>query len=609
MCSLCAALGAGRDWTDAAGHDAFRHNGGKVNQRNEREARVAVLEPLLAVHGITIKDWGGNSYLLEDRDGRRRNVYNLAGIWSVADELTQTPCDPLDTSFLENVARASDSMNTPAARALNPAVPHHAATPSPQSGASTEPRHAATPSPQLTPSPEPRRAGTSSPQPSTPAERWPVFVLTGFLGSGKTTLLRRVLTNPEFADSAIIINELGEVALDHELVAFSTDSMIVLQGGCVCCTIRQDIEAALRELIDARDAGTIPPFRRLIIETTGIADPQPLVFTLHVNPLARERLAPPRVITIVDGVLGEATVANHPEPSAQIAAADSVVVSKRDLTGDTAMTSSRGPPHDTAMASKHDSSEDTTVCSKRAPSPLDPTSKCDPLPDHQTAPCDPPPDDALLSLIRRINPWTTITRADLRTDDLAWLFVSPERTEETLAWDVAERPALNSTATAVESSAPDSSVNIVSDRSPVRDRNSHGDVRTVCLTLDQPLNWTGFGIWMTLLLHRHGRHVLRMKGILEVDGRDGPVIFHCAQHLVHPPEHLDQWPSTDHRSKLIFVVRGLDPALIERSLRVIDAVAKQPPRGASAGYRGAGAGGSVQGRPIRRATAPRWMKG
>jgi hypothetical protein len=105
VCSLCAALGASRNWTDAAGHDAFRRHGGKVTVRQEREARVALLNLLLAPSGLRIRDWGGNSYMLEARDGRRQNVYNLNGIWAAADALIPGGCDPLDPRFLDTLAK------------------------------------------------------------------------------------------------------------------------------------------------------------------------------------------------------------------------------------------------------------------------------------------------------------------------------------------------------------------------------------------------------------------------------------------------------------------------------------------------------------------------
>ncbi len=109
MCSLCAALGAGRDWTDAAGREEFRRHGGKVNLRNEREARVALLDRLLGAYGITVKDWGGNSYVLENRDGQRRNVYNLGGIWAAMETLRGKACDPLDQDFMERLTRSLET--------------------------------------------------------------------------------------------------------------------------------------------------------------------------------------------------------------------------------------------------------------------------------------------------------------------------------------------------------------------------------------------------------------------------------------------------------------------------------------------------------------------
>ncbi|MFH3481801.1 CobW family GTP-binding protein [Xanthobacter variabilis] len=364
------------------------------------------------------------------------------------------------------------------------------------------------------------------------AERLPALVLTGFLGSGKTTLLGRILADPQFSDSAVILNELGEVGLDQDLVTLSEDSTVVMPGGCVCCTVRGDIERALRDLFDARDAGRIQPFRKVIIETTGIADPLPLLFTLNASPLAAERLEKPRVVTIVDGVLGRETLASQPEAAAQVAAADLIVISKRDLEADPSL-------------------------------------------------------DAVLS---RLNPWAPRRRADLLTDAVADLIAPPEG-------DVVTRHVGRFAC-------------LPAGDAGFSDGEAHGGVRSFCLVLDTPLDWTAFGIWMSMLLHRHGQQVLRVKGLLDVEGAGGPVVFHGAQHLVHPPIHLTQWPSEDHRSRLVFIVRGLTPESVEQSLRTFDSAAKLSQRDAGrGGYLPAGAGGTIAGRPVRRATAPRWMKG
>jgi G3E family GTPase len=358
------------------------------------------------------------------------------------------------------------------------------------------------------------------------------YLLTGFLGSGKTTLLRQLLTSPELHDTAVIVNELGEIGLDHELISFSADSTVVLPGGCVCCTVREDIEKALRELLDARDAKRIPPFSRVVIETTGIADPVPLLMTLHQNPLARSRLSRPIIITVVDGVLGPKTLDEYREAQVQVVNADLVLISKSDLI-----------------------------------------------------------DSATVGLLRErifaLNPWTQVHAVNLLRDPLDYVLSTRES----------------------PGGVSDAAVARVLGRyTEHRAEGAHGGIRSHCLIFDRPLDWTGFGVWMTLLLHRYGDQVLRVKGILDVDGLSGPTIFQSARHLVHPPLHLDNWPSDDRRSRLVFIMRGIDPVVVEASLRAFDRGARNAVEHSS-DHRRTGGGGAIAGRPVRRPSAPSWIKG
>ncbi|HEU0216759.1 MAG TPA: GTP-binding protein [Stellaceae bacterium] len=166
----------------------------------------------------------------------------------------------------------------------------------------------------------------------TPAhETLPTTVLTGFLGSGKTTLLRRALADPRFTDTAVIVNEVGAVAIDHYLVDFVEGGVLELPGGCLCCAVREDVARTLRDLIDRRDAGSVRPFRRIVIETSGLADPAPILYTLGADAMLDARLSLGRVVTVVDAQNGGETLARFAEAARQAAMADALVMSKTDL--------------------------------------------------------------------------------------------------------------------------------------------------------------------------------------------------------------------------------------------------------------------------------------
>src|SRR5215813_6778241 len=159
----------------------------------------------------------------------------------------------------------------------------------------------------------------------------PVTLITGFLGSGKTTLLQRLLGDPALSDTAVLINEFGEIGLDHHLIERIDETMVMLQSGCVCCTIRGELSAAIKNLHSRREQGTLPPFRRLVIESTGLADPFPILSTVRSDPVLQHHFTLGNVITTVDAVNGSRQLDTQPESVKQAAVADRQVLIKTDL--------------------------------------------------------------------------------------------------------------------------------------------------------------------------------------------------------------------------------------------------------------------------------------
>ena len=333
----------------------------------------------------------------------------------------------------------------------------------------------------------------------------PVLVLTGALGSGKTTLLNRMLRDPRLADAAVLINEFGEIGLDHYLVERIDENTVVLDSGCICCTIRDDLKASMLALDGRRARGEIPRYERMIIETTGLADPAPILFTLLSEPSLRHHYRLATVITTVDAVNASAQLDRQEEAVKQAAVADRIVLTKTDLAAEEALA-------------------------------------------------------RLRARLARLNPTAALMTASFGDTDIAALLEAdiydPEiKAAEIQGWLTAEATAEGEHAHAVDVSRHDA------------------DIHAFCLTFDAPLDWTAFGIWLTMLVHNHGADMLRVKGVLNVAGVDQPVAINAVQHIVHPPLHLGGWPDEDRRSRIVFIVRGLSRDRIENSLSAFNRLA------------------------------------
>ena len=342
----------------------------------------------------------------------------------------------------------------------------------------------------------------------------PAHVLTGFLGSGKTTLLRHVLTSPGFSDCAVLINEFGEIGLDHHLIADVRGDVVLMQSGCVCCTIRGDLAESIRDLYARRERGELR-FSCVILETTGLADPMPILATIMHEPQIRHHFRLGNVIATVDGVNGAAQLDAQPESLRQAAAADRIVVTKADL----------------AEPAELDALEARLAR-------LNPTARRWRSAAPQFAIAARPKDS-----VRAI----ALPPADLLIGQDA--FAAESRATEIGDWASAERDRR--------------------DHLHAEDSSRHDRIHAFTIAFDGDVDWNAFAVWFTLLLHAHGANVLRVKGLLRVSGAPGPVVVNAVQHLVHAPFHLEAWPPDWHESRLVFIVRDLGQAAIKRSFAAL----------------------------------------
>lgn len=372
-------------------------------------------------------------------------------------------------------------------------------------------------------------------------DKIPVTLLTGFLGAGKTTLLRRLLADPRFADTAVVINEFGEVGLDHLLVEAAPEAIVEMTSGCLCCTVRGDIRQTLLMLLARSEAGEIPLFSRLVVETTGLADPAPVIHTLMVDPRLARRFRLAQVVTVVDAVNGPATLAAHPEAVKQVAVADRLVLTKTDLAGPAPVVGGAGGAGPAGL--------------------------------HRQ--------------LQALNPGAAVDDANAADFDLRRL-VTDVGGFDPAAKGPAVREWLAAEAVAAAEATPHGHHHGHHDHT--HDAHHHGDhphaghahgagdaahrhdvnrhseaIRAYCLTLEAPISRFAFAMAMELLTANQGEDLLRVKGIVALaEQPERPLVIHGVQHLLHEPVTLERWPDDDRRTRLVFVTRNIPRETMQR---------------------------------------------
>jgi G3E family GTPase len=356
-------------------------------------------------------------------------------------------------------------------------------------------------------------------------------VLTGFLGSGKTTLLSKLLVHPAMAKTAVIINEFGEIGLDDLLVQgellnnvdpAGQTQFVKMNSGCLCCTVRGDLEVALRDLYLKRVRGQVPEFARVAIETTGLADPAPILHTLIDDPVLAAYYRLDGVVATVDAVNADTQLDAQFESVKQIAVADRLVLTKTDI-------------------------------------------------------ADPAKVAALRLRLAAINPAAPVIVAVRGEVDPALLFDAglynpATKTADVRRWLAEEAYAANEVHDHAHGHDHDHGHDHGHDHDHSHehahhDVNRHDDrIRAHCLTVDEPMEWDVVASWLGSLAQSRGADLLRMKGLVNVAGEDQPVVVHGVQHLFHPPARLPAWPDADRRSRFVFITRDVPRADLEKTL-------------------------------------------
>ncbi|MDR3255338.1 MAG: GTP-binding protein [Synergistaceae bacterium] len=316
----------------------------------------------------------------------------------------------------------------------------------------------------------------------------PITIVTGFLGSGKTTLLGNMLRGGLLENVSVIINEYGQVGLDHRLIRRIEERTTLLSGGCVCCNRRDDLISELLDMLNSHQSGNLP-LDRVIVETTGLADPAPILFSITTHPVLTHHYSVDMVVTCLDAINGGMHLANNPESIKQVATADKIIITKTDI-------------------SQHEAT-------------------------HH-----------LIHHIRHINPSARVlTSANGHVSER--LFDPDDSMTLPSASDILDK---------------------LEQAGSSWDSGHATNIRSMAVQFEEPLDWLAFGIWLSMLLQKHGEKIFRIKGIVDV-GEDGPIVINGVQHIIHPPRHLEDWRDYEARnSQIVFIMRDIEPFQIMDSL-------------------------------------------
>jgi G3E family GTPase len=336
-------------------------------------------------------------------------------------------------------------------------------------------------------------------------DRVPVSILTGFLGSGKTTLLSKLIRSEGMDKVAVIINEFGEVGIDDALVVKSNEDTILLNNGCLCCTVRGDLVETMHRLHIQKNNGEIPEFNRLIVETTGLADPAPILHTMMSDQFLVSSYRLDGVVTVVDAYHAMSQFDEQFESVKQAAVADRIVLSKVDVTEPALVKKVKGR----------------------------------------------------LNLINPAAPILEASHGEIEPSKLfdAGLYNPLTKTADVTRW-------------LKEEAYMDTEGHIHGHEHHHHDVNRHDDhIKSFSLHFDKPLKWAKISGSLDMLAQTHGANILRIKGLINVEEIDNqPVVVHAVQHMFHPPAKIDEWPTSDQRSRLVFIVKDIDRSVIEGAL-------------------------------------------